>query len=150
MIIIRKIKTFGRENHRKLREDEKFLPNPVKAEEYGGWEYLIEATPKFGKDKQKLGPIDRKRVDDLKKDIKNGFIYCDGPNEGETEFLDFPGDKSHLMSKKIDGQHRLNYRVYPFEEDFINGIPKYFQKIVYESCWGHETNGGRTYSEKDN
>lgn len=146
MIILRD-KLFGRENHAKLPEEKRFVADPELVRRFGECQIEISAANKFGNDKNKLGPIDKARVNQFKSEIKKGYIYEDGPTGGDTEYLDFPGENSHLMSKKINGSDRFNYRVYPptIEED-ENGFPIYRQKIVLESCLGHGRNGARNYS----
>lgn len=105
---------------------------------------------KWEKDKSKLSITDKSIVDKLKKDIKNGYLYEDGPNGGDTHWLkDFSNKNSHLMSKFISYNNRLNYRIYePIEEfDEDTGCTEYTIKVVLESCLGHGRNGAKNYSD---
>ena len=144
MIIFRKLlqKLFRRDE----MPDEKFEINK---------EYLKE---KYGIDKIKIDFLNTKKYDTqigtksfteretikkLRSDIKKGFLYDDGPNGGDTHFLsDFSHKDDHMLSKKINSRDRLNYRVYrPYPIEDENGDPVLYQKIVFESCARHETNG---------
>jgi len=136
-----------------LPEKDRFLPDPSVERDLGKdvdlvietskkkWESDVNSFPK--------GSEIRKKINQLKNDIKNGYYYIDGPSGGDTHWLkDFSHKDSHLMSKAIDKDNRLNYRVYPPAIiTSSSGELIYQQRIVLESCKGHERNGAANYSE---
>lgn len=126
--------------------DEKFGPNREIEEKYNVDFYIdIQSTKKY--DTQLEKSLYKDIVKKLRKDIKDGYIYTDGPTGGDTHFLsDFSHKDSHVLSKKINDEDRLNYRIYrPTLIQKSDGLYYYSMKIVLESCSGHELNGTPDY-----
>lgn len=129
-----------------------FLPDPKIEEKYGKIKSIVENTNKYNKDQQKLGVIDKNRLKQLRKEIiKNKKYYDNGTDSSsDTHYLKnltkHPSE-SHLLSKSINGVDRLIYRVYKprLVEDEETKEVLYIQKIVFESCFGHDTNGQGKY-----
>ena len=153
MIIFRE-KLFRRDN---ISETSlKFLlDDPELVKKYGPSKLNIIASKKYNEDIQKLGikgSTDRNNLDKLKKDIKDGYLFIDGPGKGDTHPLgDFSKlNKSFLFSKEISDQHRLNYRVFPPRVIIDNDKKeKYIQDVVLVSCYGHETEEGDYLNDKN-
>lgn len=130
------------------------LPDPFSIpEEWDGlWdsiEYQVtQVDRQYNKDIQELGSIDRHYVRKLRKDLRNGFIYQDGPNGGDTHYLeDYSNpNKYHRLTKSINTFDRLDYLVYPYELDKENR--KLICPIVIQSLKGHNIYGQGEYSEK--
>jgi hypothetical protein len=105
----------------------------------------LQRTKKFNQQYINQSPSNKDIIKNLIKDIKLGYYYEDGPNNGDTHWLkDFSHKDSHLMSKHINYSDRLNYRIYrPTIELDENGQPlqKQTLKIVLEYCEGHNRNG---------
>lgn len=107
---------------------------------------VIEKSSAFERDYNDLSIkslIPRIRL--LIKDIKNNFIYSDGPNGGDTHYLsDFskPG-RFLIYSKSISVVDRLNYAIYEPDEEGVS-------KIVLMRCKGHGLLGRKGYSELEN
>lgn len=110
---------------------------------------IVPSKSKWANDRSKLSITDKSIVDKLKNDIKQGHLYDDGPNGGDTHWLkDFSNKDSHLMSKFISYENRLNYRVYKAIVDIDeDGKVKYTIKVVLESCLGHGRDGAKNYSD---
>lgn len=148
MIILRE-KIFRRDE---LPENEWFKADP-KVEKELGTKLTIrpEYSNKWSRDMNLIkSPLDKQIINKLKKDIKNGNLYIDGDAGGDTHYLsDFSHKDSHLMSKIINKNDRLNYRVYPPKIEYNEDLDKieYIQKVVFESCKGHGRNGAKNYSE---
>lgn len=47
----------------------------------------IESTNKYSQDTKTLSDAEKKTLAKLKKDIRDGFLYEDGPNGGDTHFF---------------------------------------------------------------
>ena len=119
----------------------------------------IETTRLFQTQVNKLSATDLKRVKDLRKEIREGEIIGDGKLSNEnTHILTGGGNgknnNSLLISKDINKNDRLVYRVYKLEhstttelnssgEEIIKEV--IFQKVVLESCIGHQANGQGDY-----
>lgn len=128
-----------------------FLPDKNLVDQYG-FKLDIQNSKKYDKDQQKLDSVSKSRVKELRKSITHkGNYYDDGDIEdADTHYLSKLSKnpkESHLVSKYINGKDRLNYRIYKPQlvEDLDTGEIKYLQKIVFESCYGHDTNGQGTY-----
>ena len=106
----------------------------------------IQESKKFNEQYKNQFLTEKSIIKKLKRDIKHGYLYEDGPAGGDTHFLsDFSHKDSHVLSKKITEEDRFNYRIYePVIEDSSSG-PIWNQKIVLESCKGHELNGTPDY-----
>lgn len=97
------------------------LPNPFPIpdeweDKYNDVIYSVSQIDKsYNKDIAKFGSIDKAKIKGLRKDLKNGFIYSDGPNGGDTHYLsDYSNpNKYHRMSKSINEFDRLVYLIYP-------------------------------------
>lgn len=115
--------------------------------------FNIEATNKYSQDTKTLSEAEKKILAKLKKDIKDGFLYEDGPNGGDTHFLrDYSKKEKHVtFSKKITDTLRFNYTIYPLSIKSITDsktkkkIHYLSQKIVYQSCGNHTMNGVGRY-----
>ena len=154
MIILRKLKNklFG---IRDIQGNDP-LPNPLFNPDQNlmnqyGLELEIINSNKYVRGQQKLDSGSKERLKKLRKSITSGLHYYDDGNieDADTHYLSkltkHPKE-SHLMSKYINGQDRLNYRVYkPQLLEDEDGNTHYSQKIVFESCNGHDTNGQGTY-----
>lgn len=130
------------------------LDKPELVEKFGESELSIETSDKYNEDISKLGvkgSPDRKRLDSLKKDIRQGYLTSDGPAGGKTHFLgDFSkAGKFYTFSKKISDQHRLNYKIYPPKEYIKNGVHKHLLRVVLESCYDHELTEGNYLEDKE-
>lgn len=155
MIILRKLnKLFG------IRDEQGndplpnplFLPDPEIERQYGEIELQVENTKKYDLGQNKLDKTSKTIVKELRKEIIKGrHYYDDGNNEtADSHYLSRLSKnprESHLVSKYINGKDRLNYRIYKPQlvEDLDTGEIKYIQKIVFESCYGHDTNGQGSY-----
>lgn len=89
--------------------------------------------------------VNKSLVKKLIKDIKDGYLYDDGINGGDTHYLsDFSKSGVYLMySKEITLTDRLNYRIYKpvkYSEDL------YVCKVVIDNISGHNVSG-KSYSE---
>jgi hypothetical protein len=149
MIVLRN-KFYSRRDF--LPEKDKFKADPDTEQKIGELKIVVETSKKkWEQDMSNFpkGSPDRIKINQLKNDIKDGYYYEDGPNGGDTHWLkDFSHKDSHLMSKIINNNDRLNYRVYPPEVVMLDsGEFRYQQRIVLESCKGHERNGAANYSE---
>lgn len=132
------------------------LPNPLfnpdkhLMDQYG-LDLEIEDSKKYSQDQQKLDSVSKARLKKLRKSIISDLNYYeDGDiSDADTHYLASLSkhpSKSHLVSKKINGSDRLNYRIYkPRLYEDSDGNIHYHQKIVFESCLGHDTNGQGTY-----
>lgn len=143
MIILRQ-----KEFRRDPMPDNKFIVTEDLINELGISEIniSIQESKKFNEQFSNQFLTEKSVIKKLKKDIRQGYLYEDGPAGGDTHFLsDFSHKDSHVLSKKITEEDRLNYRIYePVIEDSKNG-PVWNQKIVLESCKGHELNGTPDY-----
>lgn len=126
-------------------------PFPVSLEwvgKYDGIEYAVRQIDKqYNKDMQELGSIDKQAVRKLRKDLKEGYLYFDGPNGGDTHYLsDYsnPG-KYHRLTKSINTFDRMDYLVYPPELDEEGR--KLVIPVVIQSLRGHLIYGQGEYSE---
>lgn len=128
--------------HQELTDDMKFKADPELVKKYGEVEPDIETLHRY--DRQYEKTMYKKEIKDLIKDINDGHLYDDGPAGGSTHFLsEFTRLGKHItMSKKINREDRLNYRIYPPEVE--NG--RYIQKVVLVNCIGHRIDS-KTYSE---
>lgn len=120
-------------------------------EEWGGGydRVIFDVAEKknYAKEYQQLGNIDKERVKGLRKDLKNGYIYSDGPNGGDTHYLeDFSNKNKHWVSKEINTCDRMNYIIYPpmFDEENRQVIVP----IKIQSLLGHTGPGQKEYSRK--
>ena len=149
MIILR-LKLFRRDDF----NDQEIIDVDLEIFNKLGFKLQIETSNKYNSDISKLGikgSPNRKRLEELKRDIRNMYLTTDGPSGGDTHYLgDFskPG-KYYTFSKKITEEHRLNYKVYPPEIITKNNNKKYIQRIVLESCYDHELPEGNYLEDKD-
>ena len=127
-------------------------PFPIPEEWIGKFdhtEYKVSQVDKqYNKDMQELGPIDKQTVRKFRKDLKDGKVYQDGPNGGDTHYLaDYsdPG-KFHRLTKSINTFDRMDYLVYPPVLDEENR--RVLIPIVIQSLRGHTIYGQGEYSEK--
>lgn len=150
MIIFRE-KLFRRDEF----SDDKILDADSKLlEEFGELKIQLELSDKYKKDLPLLGmkgSPNRNRLDKLREDLLKSFLTEDGPAGGETHYL---GDysksgKFYTFSKKITDEHRLNYRVYPPEIIINKGVRYYVQRVVLDSCFGHELTEGDYLNDKE-
>lgn len=157
-IFPRRIKLFSRRTPIPPQISELFKPQP-EIEKKFPLKIIVEPSKnKWSNDISKLSVTDKKRVDKLKKDIREGHLFDNnGDPDSDTHYLsDFSKtvgpNKSLLMSKYINHSDRLNYRVYPpkLVEDEKTGKTEYVQKVVLESCRGHSRNGAKNYSDTTN
>ena len=153
MTIIFREKLFRRDEFDD-KEAEYLKDNPELVKIYGPSKINIEPDSKYEKDILKLGvkgSPDRKRLDELKGDVKVGWLITDGPRGGDTHYL---GDYSksgefYTFSKKISDEHRFNYRVYPPKEYIKNGKKVYLTRVVLLSCYDHELKEGNYLNDKN-
>ena len=152
MIIFRE-KLFRRDDFSDA-DFEVLKPDPEKVKEYGNLIIQMEPSDMYNKGISKLGikgSQDRKRLENLKGDIKKFYISVDGPNGGDTHYLgDYskPGEY-YVFSKSITDIHRLNYRVYKPQVIIEGNIKKYVQRVVLISCYDHEMTEGNYLDDKD-
>ena len=110
---------------------------------------IIQKTPTFQKDYKTLMPSSQKIVDDFEKEVRQGYLYDDGPSGGDTHILGSYSSnirKFHRLSKIINGHDRFNYIVSePELKDNKDGTWSYIQKIVLETCAEHKIYGGKKY-----
>lgn len=134
-----------------LPESRKFPTDPELEEKYGPPIIFLGTTKQYSEDKKLLGPILGKIVDGLRRDIRDGHIYDDGPNGGDTHWLkDFSNKNSIMMSKRISDSDRLNYRIKPptlipnptNKSELIYVIP-----VTIERCYGHSRLGTKGYTD---
>lgn len=93
----------------------------------------------------------------LIRDIRDGFMYEDGPNGGETHMLGDYNKKNKflLYSKKVfsdkgvDTYHRVNYAIYKPEVSQDSPSKILVFKIVIQSVKGHGLLGRKGYSEME-
>lgn len=113
----------------------------------------IEESKNFTKQLSYCQLTTRELVYKFIKDIKNGYMYEDGPSGGDTHYLkEFSKpnnpikERRFLMySKSLNYHDRFNYRIYePMESE--EGNVSY--KIVIDSIEGHNANS-KNYSEYD-
>ncbi len=140
---------------RKIYSRRSPLPNPFPIPQdwegkYDSLEYHVSIIDKkYSNEMRDLGPVDKKKVRDLKKDLENGFIYSDGPGGGDTHCLEDKTkhpDKFHVMSKCINTSDRMNYGVY---QPVLNEEER--KVIIPITIWtikGHVIYGQGEYSEK--
>ena len=129
-------------SHQRLEESQKFYPSPELIDKFGVCEVDIQKNGNFTEQYQET--TYRSTIKRLIQDIRNWYLYEDGPNGGETHYLsEFSRlGKFLTFSKKINNSDRLNYRIYPPKVE--NG--KYKIKIVLINCIGHQISGIGTYS----
>lgn len=110
---------------------------------------VVQMTPAFQKEYKTLLPQDKRIVDNFKKNVKQGYLYEDGPEGGDTHILgDFSSNKRkfHRLSKKVNDEDRFNYIVHEPELNLLeDGTYSYTQKIVLETCKKHKIYGGKKY-----
>lgn len=117
---------------------------------YDKIEYAVDQIDKqYNKDMQELGSIDKQAVRKLRKDLKDGYLYVDGPNGGDTHYLsDYSNpEKYHRLTKSINTFDRMDYLVYPPELDEEGR--KLVIPVVIQSLRGHLIYGQGEYSEKE-
>ena len=155
MMIIFREKLFRRDDVSD-NDLKQLLDDPDLVKEYGPSELIIIASKKYNEDLKKLGikgSADRNVLEKLKKDVRSGYLFNDGPGKGDTHPLgDFSKkDKSYVFSKKISEQHRFNYRIFPpkLELDDKTGKLRYGRKVILVSCYGHETEEGDYLNDKN-
>ena len=142
MITFKQKEYVRQEAYQQLKEDQKILPDPELVSRYGECKLVLEEHKSFIK--QRAESSYKREIKSLVKDIKNYYLYNDGPAGGETHYLsEFSRiGRFIVMSKKISYSDRLNYRIYPPE--VINGV--YQMKVVLISCASHLIPGIGTYS----
>lgn len=138
-MIIFKQKEFKQQPpHLPLDENQKFiLPEG----------YTIEIDDKDPKYQEQLKrSINRDIIKKLRKDIKDNYLYEDGPAGGRTHYLsEFSILGKHLtLSKDINKADRLIYRVKPPE--IKNG--KKIMKVILVNCEGHFIPGIGSYGSR--
>ena len=110
---------------------------------------IIQKTPTFQKDYKTLMPSSQKIVDNFEKEVRQGYLYEDGPSGGDTHILgDYSSNirKFHRLSKIINDHDRFNYIVAePELKPLGDGTYSYTQKIVLETCAEHKIYGGDNY-----
>ena len=121
---------------------------------YGHSSIRIEVSKKYLNDINKLGikgSPNRVKLDKLKNDIRKGYLDVDGPAGGKTHYLgDYSKPRNHYtFSKEITDEHRLNYKVYPPTVIVENGVEKYVQRVVLDSCFGHGLTEGDYLNDKE-
>ena len=134
-----------------VKESKKISDNPKRYVPvcWDIWDPLItiEYDKTYEEDINKLGPETKKIIKSLIKDIKNGYIYVDSPNNknSDTHFLYEPSSKGKVLyyNKAINtSSDRLTY-----------GIVKRGENLVVRilSCLGHKMGKGpeKSYSEKN-
>lgn len=113
----------------------------------------------LNKQSTKLGSLDLKRLKDLRKDVKGGDVLIPGrfPDENIHVLTGAGKGKnsdSLLVSKDINMRDRFTYRVYKLEHATSETIDAAgnktitkiaFQKVVLESCIGHQASGQGDY-----
>lgn len=137
--------------------DKDFLnDDPKLVKIYGSSKIMTAPTKKYNEDQKKLGIMDKRTLNQLKKDIQDGFLTTNNPKRRGKDKTHYLGDfsksgKYHTFSKKISEEHRLNYRIYPpkVETDPKTGEKLYLKKVVLVSCYGHETDEGDYLNDKD-
>lgn len=127
-------------------ESERFEADPEVEKIYGPLVTEYFKTDTYVKDFKALMPSAQVAAKKLEDDVKAGFLYYDGPAGGDTHFLaDYSHNsgkkKSHFLSKKINTDDRLNYRIYPPAVIEINGKDVYYRKVVLSACESHKVNG---------
>ena len=148
MIVMRKV--YSSTSKRSPLPDQYPIPDEWEGK-YDSVEYDVSIIERRYSDEMKdYGPIDKKKIRGLKKDLEDGFIYTDGPNGGDTHYLTdqnkYP-NKFHLMSKKINTSDRMNYGIYPPKLDEIRR-----RLIIPITIWtikGHTIYGQGTYSDNE-
>lgn len=131
------------------------LPNPFPIpdeweDKYDNVIYKVSQVDKeYNKDITKFGPTEKALIKGFRKDLKNGYIYVDGPSGGDTHYLsDYSSpNKYHRMSKSINDFDRLVYLIYPPILDEKNS--KVIIPIVIQSLDGHKIYGQGTYSDTE-
>ena len=119
---------------------------PVKWEILGSTKIIVEYSSRYSKQISSSSmSVNKSLVKKLIKDIKDGYLYDDGINGGDTHYLsDFSKSGVYLMySKEITLADRLNYRIYKpvkYSEDL------YVCKVVIDNISGHNVSG-KSYSE---
>lgn len=119
---------------------------PVKWEILGSTKIIVEYSSRYSKQISSSSmSVNKSLVKKLIKDIKDGYMYDDGINGGDTHYLsDFSKSGVYLMySKEITLTDRLNYRIYKpvkYSEDL------YVCKVVIDNISGHNVSG-KSYSE---
>lgn len=119
---------------------------PVKWEILGSTKIIVEYSSRYSKQISSSSmSVNKSLVKKLIKDIKDGYLYDDGINGGDTHYLsDFSKSGVYLMySKGITLTDRLNYRIYKpvkYSEDL------YVCKVVIDNISGHNVSG-KSYSE---
>ena len=149
-MIVFRLKIFRRDEF----TDQEVITPDLKIIKELGFKLQIEASPKYNKDIPKLGikgSPDRRRLEELKKDIKNMYLTNDGPAGGDTHYL---GDyskqgKYYMFSKEITDDHRLNYKIYPPEIITDKNTKLYVQRVILESCYDHELPEGNYLTDKN-
>lgn len=134
------------------RRDPMPAPFPLSSDWIGKYdkiEYAIDYTKKYNDEIKQFGPLEKQKIKKLREDLKNGYVYQDGPAGGDTHYLeDFSKpDKYHKLTKTINTTDRLEYSVYPPTLDEKNR--KLIVPIVIQSLKGHTIYGQGTYTERD-
>lgn len=123
---------------------------------YGKPTIALEYNKQYKKDINSPG-TDKIRVRNLIKDIKNDYLYDDGPNKGDTHFLEDFSDplnkkiNSVVFSKKVNNFDRLNYRIYNprvisfFDEKSKTNKTILIQRVEILSCRNHNIPGQGDY-----
>ena len=142
MIKFRQKQYVLQESHQRLEELQKFYPSPELIDKFGACEVDIQRDDDFIEQYQET--THRSTIKRLIRDIRDWYLYEDGPNGGETHYLsEFSRlGKFITMSKKINYNDRLNYRIYPPKVEY----GKYKIKVVLINCIGHQISGIGTYS----
>lgn len=111
------------------------------------YDVVIKHSPKYDRQIGTLSPFDREKIKKFRKAIKGGAFYGQDGDEEDTHFLsDFSKKNEHVLSKKINNNDRLNYRVRkPELRKNEDGSYTYHSEVIFDSCKGHELNGTPDY-----
>jgi hypothetical protein len=118
----------------------------VKWDILGSTKIIVEYSSRYSKQMSNSSmSVNKSIVKKLIKDIKEGYLYDDGINGGDTHYLpDFSRPRIYLTySKDVTLTDRLNYRIYKpvkYSEDL------YVCKVVIDNISGHNISG-KSYSE---
>ena len=131
------------------------MPEPftIPNEWDGKWETIEYAVrqvdKKYNDEIKQFGPLEKQKIKKLREDLKNGYVYQDGPAGGDTHYLEdySKPEKYHKLTKTINTSDRLEYSVYPPTLDEKN--KKLVVPIVIQSLKGHTIYGQGTYTERD-
>ena len=118
------------------------------------WECALDIiySDLYSKEMEKSGPLVKKTIRSLIKDLKNGYLYTDSPvnKDSDTHIIYELSDKHNLTwNKRINSIDRLTYSIHePVLKSLKDGEnPKLVIEILILSCKEHKKNKTKTYSE---